>query len=335
MLKSLHIQRFRGIREGTIEGLTQVNLLVGRNNSGKSTVLETLLLLQAGLGQQDLLARNPLGRLQGRRAGRVLQELWFRGRTDLGITVRAGFAVAEAESQVSVTLEWEQAFGVHPRTVAMDGGAELSRARAWAERSALIDPAYLRGPVAEEVFERLMREGRKDKDLVRHLNEIYGLRAEYLTQMPFLGYNRLVLALPETAVAVDWLGDGVRHAVAILAVAALAQEGALFIEELEAHQHPEALEKGLRALFGLAKENRTQLLLSTHSLELIHFALEAAEAHGLDLRIFHLDLSPDGELFVRALSAPDARLLTEMGTDPRKFTPYAMFQKWHTTSASS
>src|SRR5439155_12800023 len=41
-VKSVQIVRFRGIREGTVRDFADVNLLVGRNNSGKSTVVEAI-----------------------------------------------------------------------------------------------------------------------------------------------------------------------------------------------------------------------------------------------------------------------------------------------------
>jgi len=43
-LDSLTIARFRGLRDLTLAGLGRVNLLVGRNNSGKTSVLEALSL---------------------------------------------------------------------------------------------------------------------------------------------------------------------------------------------------------------------------------------------------------------------------------------------------
>ena len=42
MLKNLKIQNFRVLKELTFENFSQVNLLVGRNNVGKSSVLEAL-----------------------------------------------------------------------------------------------------------------------------------------------------------------------------------------------------------------------------------------------------------------------------------------------------
>lgn len=44
MIKRIYLQNFRGIAEGDIQGFTQINLLVGPNNSGKTTILEALYL---------------------------------------------------------------------------------------------------------------------------------------------------------------------------------------------------------------------------------------------------------------------------------------------------
>jgi len=44
ILNSLEIQRFRCFRELRIERLGRVNLIVGKNNVGKSTILEALRL---------------------------------------------------------------------------------------------------------------------------------------------------------------------------------------------------------------------------------------------------------------------------------------------------
>jgi hypothetical protein len=44
MIKRLVIYRFRGIREGVLDNLGKINLLIGPNNSGKTAILEMLYL---------------------------------------------------------------------------------------------------------------------------------------------------------------------------------------------------------------------------------------------------------------------------------------------------
>ncbi len=44
MIKSLHVRGFRGIQHGEINDFRRINLFVGQNNSGKSTLIEALYL---------------------------------------------------------------------------------------------------------------------------------------------------------------------------------------------------------------------------------------------------------------------------------------------------
>ena len=57
MLESVHIRNFRGLKDLRVDGLGRINLFAGRNNSGKTALLEALSLL-AGAGWPDL-AFNP------------------------------------------------------------------------------------------------------------------------------------------------------------------------------------------------------------------------------------------------------------------------------------
>lgn len=44
MFTKIEIERFRGIRHASIEGFKQINLFFGKNNCGKSSLLESLFL---------------------------------------------------------------------------------------------------------------------------------------------------------------------------------------------------------------------------------------------------------------------------------------------------
>ncbi len=58
MLADLHIRNYRLFDDLTIGGLKRVNLLIGKNNSGKSTVLEAAALLAAGYSPEVLAHLN-------------------------------------------------------------------------------------------------------------------------------------------------------------------------------------------------------------------------------------------------------------------------------------
>lgn len=55
MLQQLRIENVRAIRKLTVSGLKRVNMLVGKNNSGKTTVLEAVELMLADLGPGRLI----------------------------------------------------------------------------------------------------------------------------------------------------------------------------------------------------------------------------------------------------------------------------------------
>lgn len=60
IIENIHIETFRGIKELKLEDLAQVNILTGKNNSGKTSVLEMLKNFRnfMDLDHQNMLAGN-------------------------------------------------------------------------------------------------------------------------------------------------------------------------------------------------------------------------------------------------------------------------------------
>ena len=185
----------------------------------------------------------------------------------------------------------------------------------------LVDPPMIRAPLLEAVWEQLVID-RRDATVRGMINSIYRLNIETFNVMPFGGHNRLVALLPTRSVAVDWLGDGLRYALNILSLGVLLEGTILMVEELETHQHPESLKLLVQTLFELAKRQNLQLFLTTHSWELMTYALEAAEEKSVDLAFHHLSLDEQGLLDARAIPAPDAKMLMDIGHDPRLHYKY-------------
>jgi len=73
MLKSLHIKNFRGFRDLKIDSLKRVNLITGQNNTGKTGVLEALVLL---LGDPDSNQRQLLPNLFRAAGGDYKESFW-------------------------------------------------------------------------------------------------------------------------------------------------------------------------------------------------------------------------------------------------------------------
>lgn len=108
MLRELSVQQFRGLRDFTMSGLGRINLLVGANNCGKTTVLEALhILLRAGDPGALWSALHRRGEdVQAPRAARSVQEMdvghLFEGHE---INLDSAFRVTAKDESELLTLD--------------------------------------------------------------------------------------------------------------------------------------------------------------------------------------------------------------------------------------
>ena len=58
MLDSLHIQNYRLFKDLKIDKLGQVNLIAGKNNTGKTALLEVIKINYGPLSNQNLIISN-------------------------------------------------------------------------------------------------------------------------------------------------------------------------------------------------------------------------------------------------------------------------------------
>ncbi len=73
MLESLRIRNYRVFRDLKMDGLHRINLIAGKNNSGKTSLLEAIFLLAAG-GNPRMLANTNVVRTTGLEAAANRQE---------------------------------------------------------------------------------------------------------------------------------------------------------------------------------------------------------------------------------------------------------------------
>ena len=87
MLKSVAIRWFRGVKEAVVDGLSEVNVFIGRNGAGKSTLLEAIYLASSWVNPSDRFrGMFKLDYIVFRRGGRgdwrnTRDSLWFSMET--------------------------------------------------------------------------------------------------------------------------------------------------------------------------------------------------------------------------------------------------------------
>jgi len=319
-VKSVEIKRFRGIREGIVRGFADVNLLVGRNNSGKSTVVEAIHRSAYSL---DANAADPLGRsvqvwLAARGESQTHPpELWYTlDQTEsVDIAVVVGKPELDKDERITLAMRLEgNRLIVDPQfryrgTV----GLRHDEVTQFFTRASVFRPEDARNSNIERALWQKIIGPRQDKALTAACNTIFGQKAESYTLLPD---GKLWLLFPDYSVPVDSQGEGHRAALRCLILLTVLRRTMLIAEEVECHQHPGSLTEFAAAICKLAKEQEVQLFLPTHSAGCVRAFLAASKAAGTESAVFHLKLN-NGVLDPTRLDAETAETLLDTGVDVR------------------
>ena len=286
---SINVESYRGIRGLVIDDPGRVNLIVGVNNVGKTSLIEAIYLLAH---QNDERALLDTIRWRGRVEGE-LDPLWLvnqlpqvariSGRFDQVHCNTATFDVAVAteperdiENQTSFLskLTIECGYGGHsqntevaffddrPRRTNFQGQYLLCR-------SALTSPFSANRP---ETLARCNKDsleaGTKQKiiDFIKEHVEPRLRNIELADQ-----FNRFLVSHDDFDKAPDLasFGEGLRRVFEIGLLFAGSRGGVLLIDEFENAIHTELLMKFTRLVHELAVDLNVQVFLSTHSKEAI------------------------------------------------------------------
>jgi len=357
MLTSLTIKNFRGIKEGKIEDISNVNILLGPNNSGKSTILESIYLASTALSGKDILGRNRKEYIIKRRVSRsydFVDALWYKYKTDVPVTLLFKindetflFEVFKENNLFYTYLKTRSGYYSRPsmrsnwflHKLSDKGPIHNSYTASGITSSEifnnyrmltmfnslinLLESSIIIDSFISNNFELIEEKlwftvvaDRTDKKITKIINSCYDTTIENFSYVKIGPGYSLAALLPTHSVRIDEIGDGVRMAVVILALAYLTKNGILLFEEPENHQHIRALDKIMQALLEVTKTQKTQLFISTHSLELTERLVDLSIKLNIDLTVHGLSLDK-GILKSRSIKKQDAKNLLEVGEDLR------------------
>ena len=324
MIKRIRIKQFRGIREGELE-LAPLTILLGANNSGKTTVLEALLLVHGPIHKQPyeyeieavklllylhktLDAQGFSFLLYNYSAEKAHVSAELDGKTcDLPLTRSGDWIICKEptlfggeEVELSMTSDY-----LGPRPV-----RPLSKALY--VRSDLIKPAY-------EYLRRIWPDvwqyaSRVAEALSRLVHEDY----VNFTMEPFHGGKVTLYAFLKDGrrVRLGDLGDGVQVLATAMLLYELVKPKLLLWDDVEAHMNPSML-LYLASWLGERVREGTQVVVSTHSLEaasaIAHAGEEVSEK---EVRIVLLSLR-NGVLRYRVMTLEEVEEYRRAGIDVR------------------
>jgi AAA15 family ATPase/GTPase len=301
MLTSLHINNFRGLRDLKIEPLKRVNLITGQNNTGKTGVLEALVLLLSEAAPNQNL-RNQLPNLFRTVGGDYHENYWkwlFFGKdVSKHIEIKGSFDNAK-ELQFHVKPNGWRAGEQQPAQLRHSG--QIGNSPCFLSGngdSAGLKPAVFSthpsNPTQDAVdYQRVVLKRRKKqvekllREIEPRLEAVEALRIGDQNSSPSLIYADLGLS---EMIPVTQLGQGFNRLLDIYSEIVVEDAKVLLIDEIENGLHHSVMPVIWKGLFLAAKEFDVQIFATTHSWECILAADEAARAgEKYDLALIRLD----------------------------------------------
>ncbi len=344
MYKSFVIRRFRLFKEFRIDDFQRVNLITGRNNVGKTSLLEALFLHS---GATNVHLPFTIEALRG-----VTQ---FQG----GLEVALSGLFNEFNPRPPIELEGIDQLGIKrvcrlrvvpTPTVIQPGEAEAPpTAASQAIEITFIDPSRPQPLSAQAILEKgqfrlgpapipplypgffltpRSADHKSDADKFSELARSVGEEKRLIDALraiePAIKAVRLLnhggVTMIHADVGLDrflplaYAGEGMVRLAAILVAIASAKNGVAFIDEFENGVHYSVLGKIWEATASFAERFNTQLFVTTHSAECVRAAHEVFAKQEYAFRLFRLQREPDRTVSAKAFSreAIEAALKTEL-----------------------
>lgn len=302
-IDEFEIRNFRGIDGLSIRNCSTINVLIGKNNVGKSTILESVFLL-AGMSNPQLPLNVNLLRGIVPQNVQNLSFLFHNFNLDNPISFSAHFSNDyQRELKISPKRQSLTDLASKPNLNSMPNGALVGLALDFSEKyadkeldvykssmvyeiSAIrneIDPQYFEEISAafipsdssrtdnSENISKIVKEMRDAEllDLIQQFDpniESFKLLPDglYLSRK---GLDKMMLS--------NVAGDGLRKFISIAAAMLAHQNAIILIDEIENGIHYSAYPTLWKALFKAAQKNNNQLFITTHSLEELKYLRKA------------------------------------------------------------
>lgn len=271
---SVEIKNVKSVPDsGTIHLSPRLNVLLGRNNAGKSILINSLFLLQ-----QDSLQPQ-----QDIRFGEGMGEVRLMLRATEADLQLLGASLPSKSTVASVTVRLDRRTSPLQRALDADGGQQGVGPFPTTEPNNVIYPFLSKRKVVR--YEEQINEGRTVAvapdftnlyaKVDRLSNPDHRRFAEFrqacqdiigftIGTLPSPGGKKAGINVGDFGgIALDAMGEGVPHLLALVADLCIADRKIFLLEEPENDLHPEALKKLLELI--IKKSEHNQFIVATHS----------------------------------------------------------------------
>lgn len=315
MISRVRIRRFKNIKE-TMLDLDQINVLVGTNNSGKSSILQSIQFA-VSVAQTTSTLENASWYHRGKKADRL--EISISSSQLIYSPLRDVYALAlngklqESENS-AIRVEFEEVASQNKSEIIVKKGRNKNisinitgnelgkRLQSIEEPFSIFVPGLAGIPAFEEyktpitvrkaaargdannVFRNVLLLLSKDKaNWDRFIEDVKYIFPEIILDVEFNQdideYINAYTKIRDELLPIDAAGTGVLQAIQILSYINVYKPKLLLLDEPDSHLHPNNQRKLINMLMNLAEERDIQIILSTHSRHIIDELQANAKMH--------------------------------------------------------
>jgi len=295
-LHSVRIQNFKRVQDVQLE-LSDVNILVGTNSSGKSSILQSLHLASCLLRQADKVTANgtstvPVDHLDylptndykslgynsqwGNKKGSPCSKVEFQFAGSGGASVKAECTIRSARNEgISVTGSVPSELGSTLRKSGKFFSAYIpgisgipNKESKLSQRSILKACSYGDSNVVlRNVLLQIQSKGAEGikfiEDSITKLVEPIELQVSHDEEKDL--YIKCNVLIGGVSKPIELLGTGLLQLIQIFCYIQLFKPGVLLIDEPDIHLHPSVQEKLITFLADVARKEGMKIIVSTHS----------------------------------------------------------------------
>jgi AAA15 family ATPase/GTPase len=271
MLDSLYIKNFRLFKELTIEHLGRVNLIVGRNNSGKTCLLEALWIY--GRNADSTVLEKIIAKRDENWDSSEFHHIYHNNDTTAPIII-SPFNSSNQKLTLDINfLNPSNNLPIQKKPTQFVGTATMESQKV----EDLWNQVFVT-PLEEQVLKALLLFD----DKIQKVGLI--VKSDKNIPMIFIDNKRLPLKR---------LGEGMSRVFHIILALVNAKDGLLLIDEFENGLHYTIQPKVWAFIFKLAKELNIQVFVTTHSQDCVNGFHEIWESYESEGTFHRLDNDPD------------------------------------------
>jgi AAA15 family ATPase/GTPase len=300
MLKDLTIQNYRIFDSITVEPITRVNLIVGANNCGKTTLLEAIYLLSSKEGirsrlseimeergeflrvskdySERLLKGYHLSQIFYKRLMNLEQKIEIRSKQEEPKYLRIYLKKSDKESSQSLVFESEEKgkSNLHQtRKISQEGflledenpfSLLAKKVQIHEQIAKLVTTKHYDFNILAELWDKITLTAKEDH-IVKALQilEPEVERLNFQSQANSDSGILLKLKNSKTPISLGSMGDGMRRILTILANLVNVENGILLVDEIDTGLYYHSLTEMWRLILDISLKHNTQVFATTHS----------------------------------------------------------------------